>query len=125
MQHEVGINSILEDDTNEAEGFHSRVKCFPLYSLLLALNQTNVDILSLGCQGQELEVLQTIPFNKIKVQVLSIHLSHHYDERETETKDYMRRISKFLLSKSFKLKKSLLNNYIYQRMFSNRDPISV
>lgn len=36
-----------------------RIKCFPLYTILLALNQTHIDLLSLGCQGQELEILQT------------------------------------------------------------------
>jgi hypothetical protein len=39
-----------------------RIKCFPLYTILLALNQTQVDLLSLGCQGQELEILQTSKF---------------------------------------------------------------
>lgn len=36
-----------------------RIKCFPLYTILLALNRTQIDLLSLGCQGQELEILQT------------------------------------------------------------------
>lgn len=36
-----------------------RIKCFPIYTILLALNQTKLDLLSLGCQGQELEILQT------------------------------------------------------------------
>lgn len=36
-----------------------RIKCFPLYTILQALNRTHIDLLSLGCQGQELEILQT------------------------------------------------------------------
>lgn len=36
--------------------FNSRVKCFPLYTLMLAVNHTDVDVLSLGVQGQELQV---------------------------------------------------------------------
>lgn len=39
-----------------------RIKCFPLYTILLALNRTQIDLLSLGCQGQELEILQTSKF---------------------------------------------------------------
>ena len=39
-----------------------RIKCFPLYTILLALNRTQLDLLSLGCQGQELEILQTSKF---------------------------------------------------------------
>lgn len=72
-----------------------RIKCFPLYTILLALNRTQVDLLSLGCQGQELEILQTskfetqsnfnsiltffiflVPWDRITVDVISIHLVH-------------------------------------------------
>lgn len=44
-----------------------RIKCFPLYTILLALNRTQLDLLSLGCQGQELEILQTSKFNFIRL----------------------------------------------------------
>jgi hypothetical protein len=36
-----------------------RIKCFPLYTILQAMNKTHIDLLSLGCQGTELEILQT------------------------------------------------------------------
>lgn len=42
-----------------------RIKCFPIYTILLALNQTKLDLLSLGCQGQELEILQTSKSEKM------------------------------------------------------------
>lgn len=38
------------------QGIYTRVKCFPLYSLLLALNVTHVDLLSLDVEGAELQV---------------------------------------------------------------------
>jgi len=41
------------------------VQCFPLYSILLALNQLTVDFFSLDVEGDELRVLKTIPFNKV------------------------------------------------------------
>lgn len=51
-----------EEDTVKIESLREepeRIKCFPLYTVLLAFNQTTVDLLSLGCQGTELEILQT------------------------------------------------------------------
>lgn len=60
-ENEVKINSVLgggatdEDEDTEA-WFHSRVKCFPLYTILLATNRTKVDLLSLGCHGKHLQV---------------------------------------------------------------------
>jgi len=41
------------------------VPCFPMETMLLALNQTHVDYFSLDVEGLELEVLQTIPFDKV------------------------------------------------------------
>ncbi|XP_065583743.1 protein Star-like isoform X2 [Artemia franciscana] len=49
-----------------------QVQCFPLYSILLALNQTVVDYFSLDVEGAELGVLRTIPFDKIDIKVSSL-----------------------------------------------------
>lgn len=48
------------------------VQCFPLYSILLALNQTTVDFFSLDVEGDELRVLQTIPFDKIDIKMVTV-----------------------------------------------------
>ena len=47
-------------------------QCFTLYSMLLALGQAEVDYFSLDVEGPELEILQSIPFDKIKINVISI-----------------------------------------------------
>lgn len=45
------------------------VQCFPLYSILLALNRTRVDFLALDIEGHELKVLKTVPFHKVDIRV--------------------------------------------------------
>ena len=45
-------------------------ECFPLYSLLLAMNQTVVDYFSLDIEGIELRVLKAIPFHLITIKVI-------------------------------------------------------
>lgn len=50
--NEVHINRINGDQS----WFNPRAKCYPLYSLMLAINRSKIDLLSLGCQGQELDV---------------------------------------------------------------------
>ena len=47
-------------------------QCFMLHSLLLAVGQTEVDYFSLDVEGPELEILQTIPFDKITIKVISV-----------------------------------------------------
>jgi len=47
-------------------------QCFPLYSILLAIGQTRVDFFSLDIEGSEMDVLKTIPFDKIDIEILLI-----------------------------------------------------
>lgn len=149
------INSLFDE---EASWFNSRVKCFPLYTLLLAVNHTNIDALSLGCQGQELQVrtitlytmnlitpyspqaptiykkqfsiknsqiLETIPFDKVNIQVITIHLDDFYGHMSntvtssSATDDYIQSVTRFLQSKSYKLVKKINHNYIYQTMIKH------
>jgi len=48
------------------------VQCIPLYTMLRALNRTVIDFFSLDIEGLELEVLKTIPFDKILIKTLAI-----------------------------------------------------
>jgi FkbM family methyltransferase len=45
------------------------VQCIPLYSVLLAVNRTTVDVFCLDIEGNELDVLKTIPFDKVDIKV--------------------------------------------------------
>ncbi|XP_053663160.1 protein Star [Anopheles marshallii] len=112
---EVQINSVLDEET---EWFHPRVKCFPVYTLMLAVNRTSIDLLSLGCHGQELQILQTIPFDRVNIKVISIHLVHYYEEDEMiiDVDEYVQSIGRFLMSKSYKLVRSMDRNFIYQHL---------
>ncbi|XP_064087954.1 protein Star-like isoform X2 [Macrobrachium nipponense] len=58
------------------QGIFTRVKCFPLYSLLLALNTTTLDLLSLDVEGAELQVLKTLPWNKVTIHVVCVEYKH-------------------------------------------------
>lgn len=50
------------------EGFID-VQCFPLYTYLLALKVKTVDYFSLDVEGNELEVLKTIPWDLVDIKV--------------------------------------------------------
>jgi Methyltransferase FkbM domain len=45
------------------------LQCIPITTLLLALNVTHVDYFSLDVEGHELDVLQTIDFDKFDITV--------------------------------------------------------
>ena len=59
-----------------------QIQCFPLYSLLLALNQTRVDFLSLDIEGDELHVLKTIPFDKVDIRMMTVEVAHDKEGSE-------------------------------------------
>ncbi|KAH8412097.1 hypothetical protein KR222_010860 [Zaprionus bogoriensis] len=106
---DVRINSLHDEETS---WFNSRVKCFPLYTIMLACDRTEYDLLSLGVQGHELEILQTLPFNKIKIDIISIHLLEDHED----VRDYVQSITKFLAGKLYKLQRKIGRNYFYQRL---------
>lgn len=51
---------------------YETVQCFPLYSVMLALNRTHIDYFSLDVEGAEVYILKSIPFDKLKIDALSI-----------------------------------------------------
>ena len=40
-------------------------QCFPIYSLILALGNPKVDYFSLDVEGSEMDILKTIPWDKV------------------------------------------------------------
>ncbi len=69
--HIVNIGLREKNYTGKAtsKGTDTTVQCFPVYSILLAVNRTAVDYFSLDIEGHELLVLQTIPFSKVDIKV--------------------------------------------------------
>ena len=55
----------------EREG-NLRLQCLPLYTILLALGNPTVNYFSLDIEGAEYPVLQTIPWDKVDIQVQSL-----------------------------------------------------
>lgn len=52
------------------EGKLVNVQCFPFYSVLLALGRTSIDYFSLDVEGQEFNILKTVPWHKIDIKVV-------------------------------------------------------
>ena len=47
----------------------ANVICFPLFGVLKAINVTKVDYFSLDVEGNEMDVLRTIPFDEVEITV--------------------------------------------------------
>ena len=62
------VGHIVEQFEKVQDGFVNAT-CLPLYSILLALDNPIVDYFSLDIEGNELEVLKTIPFDKVDIKV--------------------------------------------------------
>ena len=69
--------SIVQDSNDD--NWTVFAQCIPLYGMLQALGITHVDYFSLDIEGLELEVLQTFPFDKITIDVLTIeyYINNH------------------------------------------------
>ena len=82
------------------------MQCFPLYSLVLAAGNPTVDYLSLDIEGAELKVLQTIPFSKVDIRVMSIEVLH-VERRE---------VKKLMAKNGYRVLRDLKNDIIFFKL---------
>ena len=86
IDDDFSINNNTESSDDEYDcdiahsGIHVNVQCFPVVSYMAALGVQTVDYFSLDIEGSEIQVLETIPFDKvnIKVIILFIFTTHCY-----------------------------------------------
>ncbi|KAK3577438.1 hypothetical protein CHS0354_032287 [Potamilus streckersoni] len=65
------------------------VPCFPLLSILLALEQMEVDYFSLDIEGYELAVLKSIPFDKVKIRFLTVEFMQGQEGYASQIKSFL------------------------------------
>lgn len=65
------IPGYIDGVTDEEYPIKFKVPCFPLFSILSAINIFKVDFVSLDIEGAELDVLKTIPFKSVFIKVNS------------------------------------------------------
>ena len=58
------------------------VFCFPILSVMLAMNQTHIDYFSLDVEGFEMDILETVPFDKLDITTLSVEYEHFSEENK-------------------------------------------
>ena len=63
------LGKVVKTGTKLQGNKFTNVVCFPLYGVLKALNVTKVDYFSLDVEGNEMDVLRTIPFDLIDITV--------------------------------------------------------
>ena len=64
----------ISHEKEEKEGLE--FQCFPLYSVLLALDSPTVTLLSLDIEGAEFEVFRNLPWDKVDIEVIVTELVH-------------------------------------------------
>ena len=64
------LGKVMSDSTAIKDGNnYTEVTCFPLFGVLRAMNVTKVDYFSLDVEGNEMDVLRTIPFDDLDITV--------------------------------------------------------
>ena len=66
----VKLKKLTRTSQNKTSEVENRfIQCFPLYSVLMAWNQTNIGYLGFNIRDDELSILKTIPWNSVDIQV--------------------------------------------------------
>ena len=68
----------------------AQVYCFPLLSVMLAMNQTHIDYFSLDVEGVEMDILKTIPFDKLDITTFSVEYEHAAKGVKEEMIEFMK-----------------------------------
>jgi hypothetical protein len=69
------LDSIHEHDySSNSSSVKFSVSCYPLYSILKAINITVIDYFSLDVEGMEYFILKTIPWKHLVINVISIEV---------------------------------------------------
>ena len=66
------LGKVMSDSAAIKDDKVTDVTCFPLFGVLRAMNVTKVDYFSLDVEGNEMDVLRTIPFDDLDITVKSI-----------------------------------------------------
>jgi hypothetical protein len=77
-----------KDSMHEGKGNKTIVQCFPIFSILSAIGKYKIDYFSLDIDGAEVDVLKTIPWDKIRIDVLTVE----YRASPESKKDTLRRL---------------------------------
>ena len=79
------------------------IKCFSVTKLLLENNLTNIDFLSIDVEGSELDILESVDFNKIKIDI--ILAENNYQDSK---------LSLFLKTKGYELVQQIAIDEVYK-----------
>ena len=74
MEHALTLKKMdsCSDEISELNKF----QCFPLFSVLLALDSPTVTLLSLDIEGAEFEVFRSLPWDRVDIEVIVTELVH-------------------------------------------------
>ena len=89
----------LKEPQNPRWGRTINVQCFPLQSVLLALDNPTVDYFSLDVEGSEFAILKTLDWDKIDISIISVEMNHAGEIFDGTIQD----IRDFLESKGYEL----------------------
>jgi len=66
------LSGIVGKTHGRERGVDVTVKCFPLNSIMEALGVSHVDYLSLDVEGPELEIIRTVDFRRLHIDVITV-----------------------------------------------------
>jgi len=72
FEEKAHVAAVKNSNYNAARKETISALCYPLYSIMLALGRNHIDYLSLDVEGAELPILKTIPFDKLRIDVIDL-----------------------------------------------------
>ncbi|XP_064615255.1 protein Star-like [Liolophura sinensis] len=108
MQKKIKEGHLFTDSASDQDQEGYPVMCFPFSAIATAIGRRHIDLVTIDANRRELEILETIPFNLIEIEILSVEF------QEDEAND----IIQFMRSQGYKA-----INLMDNRILDKRDLI--
>ncbi|TRY76846.1 hypothetical protein TCAL_06874 [Tigriopus californicus] len=102
------LGRIVDESPGKKDKEVVDVMCLPLFAILNALKVPQVDYFSLDVEGNELDVLKTIPWDEVNILALSVEFTHIGESHTTGTKS---ELQSFMESKGYRIVSKVTNGH--------------
>ncbi|CAB3375186.1 Hypothetical predicted protein [Cloeon dipterum] len=100
--------NLRPDGSSKMSDNGTLLQCMPLFSVLKAAGKSTIDFFSFYNEGRELEILKTLPFDKVNIKAIAVY-------RAQKNKDVSETLKTFMYGKGFYNVNITLEDYVFLR----------
>lgn len=108
------VISKMNDIPLSDKSYLVNVQCFPLYSILLAVGRTTLDYFSVDVEGNESQILESVPWHRVDIKALTVEVT-------SRRRAVVDSLIQFMVKKGYKKVRLMEGLGLYDLVFVQND----